>query len=556
MDRQYTHNLKRRYQEADNPGFGSYRKTCCSVGMILVALLGAASLSPSLARGQEPTELKKELEVIKKEYASRIATLEERIAALEKENASGSPHAAEKETVTTSPAKDSRVAAQAAKEIAKSVEGNQGQDEKRLQEQTTSNTTYVQLRDADSRIKKLEQEVKAFEFHGYLRSGYGLNGLGGQQVAFQAPGAGAKFRLGNEAETYGELIFVNNWINPKHDRDKAWLKTEVMIEANTTNSANFANFNCSNCNDQFRFREAFAQAGNVIKSNPEAKFWAGQRYYRRYNIDIDDFYVLDMSGYGAGVEGLDVKVGKLAVAFLGGARPDIVTNIGNYAKANLDVRVYDIKAPGGQAAFFFNYADAKGGTQSNGTVVPSTDGYAFGFRHTRTEFYGGFNSFSVGYSRGAASNLSTSLDDPTTFLKHMEKLLVTENFLIQPNERFAIMPLFIYQRTRDGKPQDSWAQWVSFGARPVFFFTKHVSLALEPGFDRTTAGNGTYSGWLRKFTIAPQIGAGREFFSRPVLRLFVTYANWSDGLRGFVGGVPYANKTSGLTYGVQAETWW
>lgn len=83
-----------------------------------------------------------------------------------------------------------------------------------------------------------------------------------------------------------------------------------------------------------------------------------------------------------------------------------------------------------------------------------------------------------------------------------------------------------------------------------------VSLAFEPGFDRVTAGNGLYAGWLRKFTIAPQIGAGREFFSRPVLRLFVTYANWSTGLRGFVGGVPYANRTSGLTYGVQGETWW
>ena len=44
--------------------------------------------------------------------------------------------------------------------------------------------------------------------------------------------------------------------------------------------------------------------------------------------------------------------------------------------------------------------------------------------------------------------------------------------------------------------------------------------------------------------------------SRPALRLFATYASWSDGLRGFVGGVPYANKTSGITYGVQVETWW
>jgi maltoporin len=41
-----------------------------------------------------------------------------------------------------------------------------------------------------------------------------------------------------------------------------------------------------------------------------------------------------------------------------------------------------------------------------------------------------------------------------------------------------------------------------------------------------------------------------------VLRAFITYANWSDGFRGLVGGVPYQNRTNGLTYGVQAETWW
>ena len=55
-----------------------------------------------------------------------------------------------------------------------------------------------------------------------------------------------------------------------------------------------------------------------------------------------------MSGYGAGVEDLDVKVGKLAVAFLAGARPDITTENGNYAKSNIDVRLYDVNAPGGK----------------------------------------------------------------------------------------------------------------------------------------------------------------------------------------------------------------
>jgi maltoporin len=68
--------------------------------------------------------------------------------------------------------------------------------------------------------------------------------------------------------------------------------------------------------------------------------------------------------------------------------------------------------------------------------------------------------------------------------------------------------------------------------------------------------NGPVEGWLRKYTIAPQIGAGRKFFSRPQLRTFFTYADWSNGYRGLVNGVPYKNKTAGLSYGVQAETWW
>jgi maltoporin len=116
------------------------------------------------------------------------------------------------------------------------------------------------------------------------------------------------------------------------------------------------------------------------------------------------------------------------------------------------------------------------------------------------------------------------------------------------------MPIFVYQRVKDGDPRQEWKQWVSFGARPEIFFTKYLSMAFEAGFDHTHS-NGQYDGWLRKFTIAPQIGAGRKFFSRPVLRTFLTYASWSDGLRGFVGGTPFRNRTGGLTYGVQAETW-
>jgi maltoporin len=192
----------------------------------------------------------------------------------------------------------------------------------------------------------------------------------------------------------------------------------------------------------------------------------------------------------------------------------------------------------------------------NISSVPSADGYAFGFKHQKLNWEGGYHTFSVQYGKGGASNFSASIDDPTPFVKKSDQLLITEQLLFQPNNKFAIMPIAIFQRFKDGNPQHGFNDWVSFGARPEWFFTDHLSLAFEAGIDRVWSGQHLYDGWLRKVTIAPQIGAGRKFFSRPVLRAFLTYGNWSEGLRGFVGGVPYQYRTDGLTYGVQAETWW
>jgi len=509
---------------------------------ITVVLVMSASAQQAEDLQQQLLELKRQYEETTRQLQVRIAALEQQIET-EKENRKGTKEA----TISAT-----NLAQEAARTA---ILGQSDQVGSKYQGQLPSEPTYDLLRDADTKIAKLQEQVSGFEFHGYFRSGYGLNSVGGQQVAFQAPGADAKYRLGNEAETYAELIFVNNWVNPQHSSGEAWMKTEFMVEANTTNSANYANFPGGIGDDQFRFREAFVQAGNILESQPNAKFWAGERYYRRQHIEIDDFYPLDMSGYGAGVEDLDLHVGKLALAFLSGARPDIATENGFLAKNNLDVRFYDLKGPLGLWAGWFDFATSKGGTTPSGANISTTNGYAFGLRHQRLEWHGGFHALGVQYGTGAASNFSTSVDDPTAFIHSAARLLITEQVLLQPNERFAVMPIFVYQRMKDGNPLHGWDQWVSFGARPEVFFTKYLSLAFEGGFDHTHSESGHFDGWLRKVTIAPQIGAGRKFFSRPVLRAFLTYANWSEGLRGFVGGIPFQNRTNGLTYGVQAETW-
>ena len=525
------------------------------VAMAATQVLPSSAQQP--AARSSPSDLQKQLEQLKQQYDATTRDLQQRIAALEQQ-----VQKQKEVSETTEQGTASAVELAARQAAEKVVRGQSDQVGAKYQGQLPSAPTYDLLNEAEAKISKMQEQLGTFEFHGYFRSGYGLNGKGGSQVAFQAPGADAKYRLGNEAETYGELIFVNNWLNPEHSSDKAWLKTEVMVEANTTNSATYANFPNNTGNDQFRLREAFVRAGHILQSQPNAKVWAGERYYRRQHIEINDFYPLDVSGYGGGVEDFDVGIGKLAVAFLAGARPDIVTQNGNYAKNNIDVRLYDIRAPFGRVGLWFDYAHAKGGTTQTGSVIPTADGYAFGLRFQRLEWLGGYNTFSVQYGKGAASNFSTSIDDPNPFLKSSERLLITEHLLIQPNDRFAVMPIFIFQRKRDGQPGHGFNDWASFGVRPQIFFTKYISLAFEGGFDHTEGfvttqtGDRQFDGWLRKFTIAPQIGAGRQFFSRPVLRAFLTYASWSNGFRGLVGGVPFEDRTSGFTYGLQAETWW
>jgi maltoporin len=173
--------------------------------------------SSSQAFAQDSEQLKKELQDLKQEYQAKLAELEKRLAAIEQQQATN------KNTVSTV----QLAAEQAAKSAVHDLETGQ-QSKAELAQQIGSTPTYDQLRDAETTLKKLETTMKAFEFHGYFRSGFGGNGKGGQQVAFQAPGAGAKYRLGNETETYSELIFVNNWLNPKGDSSKAWIKTEAI----------------------------------------------------------------------------------------------------------------------------------------------------------------------------------------------------------------------------------------------------------------------------------------------------------------------------------------
>src|SRR5262245_21903125 len=464
------------------PKITSPRGRLAWVALMILVKISAAS-------AQETSDLQQQLHELREQYEQMTQDLQHRIVALEQqlERQKEATTEAEKATVSAADA--------AAREAVQKVLFGDGLTVgAQFQGQVPSRPTYDLLQEAETAIAQLKQQVSSFEFHGYFRSGYGLNNRGGQQVAFQAPGAGAKYRLGNEAETYGEFILVNNWLNPERSANKAWFHTEAMLEANTTNSASYANFNVPIGNDQFRLREAFVRGGNLFASQPDAKFWGGERYYRRQHVEINDFYPLDMSGYGGGVEDLNLGFGKMAVGYIAGARPDVTTQKGNYIKNNVDVRVYDLKGPAGVWAGWFDLARSDGGSTSTGTFIPTNTGYGTGLRYQRLNWHGGFQAIGVQYGTGAASNFSAAVDDPNAFIDSSKRLLITGQMLVQPNDRFAIMPIAIYQRTRDGNPAHRWDEWILFGAGPELFFTRFLSLAVEGGFDRTHSGSDQYEG--------------------------------------------------------------
>jgi len=220
------------------------------------------------------------------------------------------------------------------------------------------------------------------------------------------------------------------------------------------------------------------------------------------------------------------------------------------------VRAYDIPTPLGRWAFWANVAWSRGGTQADGSRIPDAGGWALGVKHLLSHVLGGYNNLLVAYGRGIAQNFRADAAAPSPDMADAWRLLITDHLLLAPSRYLAIMPAVVYQRSHAGGAGAGTDQWLSAGARPVAFLSENISVALEGGIDWVKDGQGRYEGWLRKLTLAPQVGAGREFFSRPVARLFVTLADWSRGLEGYVGETPYLTSTRGITYGAQAEHWW
>jgi maltoporin len=495
---------------------------------ILIFSIGATT---AMAQTANVDALRREIEALRNTYESQISALEKRLMELE------------------SKTEKAQMAAQQATDALDEVF-----DPEFIEKGLPGNVT------------------KNFEFHGYMRAGYGINEEGGGQEAFQAPGARAKYRLGNEKDTYGELIPV--YKIPSKDGG-AEFKFEALLGFQQGGDKN--NFLTQNSPGVNHFwREWFVEASNVLYNRPEMSFWAGQRFYDRHDIHMNDFYYLDMSGFGGGFQNLDLGWSKLAVAWLGGTKDEfIVQDTGSLTENHLDIRFHEIETPGigGKGMLWVDVARLGGGAPADSEFPAeffpdSNTGVAVGWIHNHT-LDKGYNKFSAQYGDGVASDFNTFITEPQdgtpgTATEDSKRITLTNQTVWQFSDTTSMMGALVLENADQGfaieGSNDDERWWFSAGVRPIHMLTKHLAIQGELGVDYVDAVTFTPEdddGWLGKITIAPTIRPNGVFFSRPELRLFASYFFWDENLPVTFGGEGVGpDDTSGWSFGIQSEMWW
>ncbi|HKF46642.1 MAG TPA: carbohydrate porin [Terracidiphilus sp.] len=547
---------------------------------VLAAQGQAQSNSELLQTRQELEQLKQEYDQMKSSYEERLTRLDERLKQLE----GAGPQSAKATTVAFTTSRPAtavapRRAANAAGQQPASAE-EQAAPVQTFQEPTDSMQMALAKQEDNATRERMERVLHEFvDISGYFRAGYGRDDEGGPQVGFQAPGALAKGRLGNEPENYGEIAIGKSFYLPgafSMSRGTGGGSVSsapvARVLARISMYNPYQSFNVSSAT-QFGIAEAWGAIGNLSASQPSMNVWAGNRFYRRHDMHVNDFMMYNMSGGGGGVEDIKTPAGKLAFAWIGlGSQSgfsDIPQpnpgNLAGFSKQNFDFRFYDFKLPGGTGEFGFDVSHATSGKDQTGVNAPNATGVSFTLIHIAQKWAGenNQNKFYLQYGRGPAKTFTSGFETYTiasgSFIRpdasDSYRFRVGDELIYETGRHFSVSPVVLYQDT-DYKQFGGQIHWFEAGVRPQAHLNNYVSLAVEPFVDWTDNKSTNVSDYLMKMTFAPQISLGPHFMSRPVIRAFVTYAQWGNGFKGSVGGPDYLNSTSGLTWGAQMESWW
>ncbi|HEA3129536.1 TPA: maltoporin [Aeromonas hydrophila] len=420
------------------------------------------------------------------------------------------------------------------------------------------------------------QAAFAVDFHGYFRSGVGVSG-DGDMVKYNVNKVG---RLGNENDTYGEVQLGQEVFNK--DGKTFYVDSMFAMASNGSNdwegTGTVCNFDAKQCSgdSDFALRQFNVQAKGLLGFAPEATLWAGKRYYQRHDIHISDFYYWNISGAGAGIEGIQAGPGKISFAWIRNDRSakDVFgeyTNTGtsaapNYVKnEDLNVNTLDLRYAGiplwseaslevGAMYALVNETEAQKPLKNNNMK----DGVMLTAELTQG-ILGGFNKTVLQYGTEGYSKTMAFYGDGSWYGAEAKDgadgFRIINWGVVPMGNNFEMGHQLVYgvgNEMWDGN--DKW-ETMSAVVRPMYKWDDFNKTIFEGGYfkDKNKSTNGTTeddSGY--KLTLAQAWSAGSSFWARPEIRVFASYLANDEDKKVFESG------TSKDTYqvGVQAEAWW
>ena len=416
--------------------------------------------------------------------------------------------------------------------------------------------------------------ASAVDFHGYMRSGIGMNADGGNQVCAGAANVPVKYRLGNECESYLELGLSQELYNKANKK----FAVNTMIAAKAGNGNDWQDTRGGGNGDNvysnnpwgdaaFAFRQANVEATGLFGGNEIT--WAGKKYYQRHDIHWMDLYYWNTSGMGAGVEQISVgKAGAISAALLrtvtnGGIDEEYLGGSPNPAgqvEGNKNVSVNDLDLRWAQIPMWsdaslevgVNYFIPSLNDAQDDAKVNDDKAVMLTGEYTQGNFFGGFNKFVVQYADNGAAGQLFSNHAGSGFWGgdqgERSAYRLIDWGTVSFTDKIEMGYVALYADMDRGNESPDNNTWFSIGVRPMYKWDQVMKTVVEIGYDDADIWGSKEK--LQKYTLAQAWSAGSNIWARPELRAYVTYAT-SDNDDKFGTG-----KSDNTSVGFQAEAWW
>ncbi|MBC3617080.1 maltoporin LamB [Vibrio metschnikovii] len=375
----------------------------------------------------------------------------------------------------------------------------------------------------------------AVDFNGYMRAGTAISNHGTGDQAFEKNGVG---RLGNENDNYYEFGFAKEL----KTGEQTW-KVESMIASSDEGKSGWES-------KEINVAQFNVQAKGLFASDPDAVLWAGKRYYQRKDIHITDFYFLNTSGTGGGIENVSIGDQKLSVALIqDGAHENSTGYIFDARLANIGV--WDNASL--ELAVAYNFATDKDNVseQADDGVLLSAilhQGLSNGFNQTILQYgTNGYGNQVADFGSGAWYNRGTSANNDASAFR-----LINWG-VMSLGEQWEMGHQLAYMNGSDISAAKLSTDQYSAVVRPMYKWNDTMRTVFEAGYHggKKAAGTETEDFGHAKLTVAQAWAMGDSFWSRPELRVYGSYLHDTKNDDRFGTG-----NDSEFVVGVQVEAWW